>query len=125
MASSREGAGALRFTRPTQQIVLMMIILALVIAGGVLVWPSVKPVFLSAPALNGTITVVFVVGVVATFFQVIQLFSSVTWIEQLAGGSAANFDRLAHIWGIVPSNTRPQPIAIRLSPVKAAPASPK
>jgi hypothetical protein len=92
MASSREGAGALRFTRPTQQIVLMMIILALVIAGGVLVWPSVKPVFLSAPALNGTIAVVFVVGVAATFFQVIQLFSSVTWIEQLAGGSAANED---------------------------------
>ncbi|MEX3016430.1 biopolymer transporter ExbB [Gymnodinialimonas hymeniacidonis] len=90
MASSREGAGALRFTRPTQQIVLMVIILALVIAGGVLVWPRVQPVFLSAPFLNGTIGVVFIVGVFATFFQVIQLFSSVAWIEQLAGGGAAS-----------------------------------
>jgi hypothetical protein len=85
MASSREGAGALRFTRPTQQIVLMLIILALVIAGGVLVWPRVQPVFLSSPYLNGTIGVVFVVGVFATFFQVIQLFSSVAWIELFAG----------------------------------------
>ncbi|MEJ6391470.1 biopolymer transporter ExbB [Gymnodinialimonas ulvae] len=89
MASSREGAGAPRFTRPTQQIVLMVIILALVVAGGVVVWPSVEPVFLSAPFLNGTIGIVFIVGVFATFFQVIQLFSSVAWIEQLAGGAAA------------------------------------
>lgn len=89
MASSKEGAGALRFTRPTQQIVLMVIILALVVAGGVLVWPRVQPVFLSAPALNATIGVVFVVGVCATFFQVIQLFSSVAHIEQIAGGGQA------------------------------------
>ncbi len=92
MASSREGAGALRFTRPTQQIVLMLIILALVIAGGVLVWPRVQPVFLASPYLNGTIGVVFVVGVCATFFQVIQLFSSVAWIEQVAGGGQADSD---------------------------------
>lgn len=89
MASSREGAGALRFTRPTQQIVLMLIILALVTAGGVLVWPRVQDVFLTSPFLNGTIAVVFVVGVLACFFQVIQLFSSVAWIEQVAGGSQA------------------------------------
>lgn len=89
MASSREGAGAARFTRPTQQIVLMLIILALVVAGGVVVWPRVQDVFLTSPYLNGTIAVVFVVGVFATFFQVIQLFSSVAWIEQLAGGSQA------------------------------------
>lgn len=87
MASSREGAGALRFTRPTQQIVLMLIILALVVAGGILVWPRVQDVFLTSPYLNGTIAIVFVVGVFATFFQVVQLFSSVTWIEQLAEGA--------------------------------------
>ncbi len=86
MASSREGAGALRFTRPTQQIVLMLIILALVSAGGVVVWPRVQDVFLTSPYLNGTIVFVFVVGVCACFFQVIQLFSSVAWIEQVAGG---------------------------------------
>ncbi|WP_461428989.1 biopolymer transporter ExbB [Gymnodinialimonas sp.] len=92
MASSREGAGAARFTRPTQQIVLMLIILALVVTGGVLVWPRVQDVFLTSPYLNGTIGLVFVVGVFATFFQVIQLFSSVAWIEQLAGGAQADAD---------------------------------
>lgn len=92
MASSKEGAGALRFTRPTQQIVLMLVILALVIAGGVLVWPRVQDVFLTSPYLNGTIGVVFVVGVFACFFQVTQLFSSVAWIEQLADGSQADSD---------------------------------
>lgn len=92
MASSREGAEAARFTRPTQQIVLMLIILALVVAGGILVWPRVQDVFLTSPYLNGTIGVVFVVGVCATFFQVIQLFSSVAWIEQLAGGSQTDSD---------------------------------
>ena len=86
MASSREGTGAPRFTRPTQQIVLMILILGLVVAGGWLVWPSVRPVFLTSPYLNGTIAVVFVVGVFATFFQVFQLFSSVAYIEELAGG---------------------------------------
>ena len=92
MASSKEGSGALRFTRPTQQIVLMLVILALVMAGGVLVWPRVQDVFLTSPYLNATIAVVFVVGVFACFFQVTQLFSSVAWIEQVAGGSQAEGD---------------------------------
>ncbi|PWK59484.1 hypothetical protein C7455_10729 [Roseicyclus mahoneyensis] len=74
-----------RITRPTQQIVLMLIICAAVAAGGVLVWPQVQPVFLASPYLNGTIGVVFIVGVLACFFQVFQLFSSVAWIEALAG----------------------------------------
>jgi hypothetical protein len=65
----------------------MLIILAVVVAGGVFVWPQVQPVFLASPFLNGTIAVVFVVGVAACFFQVIQLFSSVAWIEQIAQAS--------------------------------------
>ena len=76
-----------RITRPTQQIVLMILICAAVAAGGVLVWPQVQPVFLASPILNGTIGVVFLVGVLACFFQVSQLFSSVAWIEQIAGGA--------------------------------------
>jgi hypothetical protein len=80
-------AQASRISRPTQQIVLMLIICAAVAAGGVLVWPQVQPVFLASPYLNGTIGVVFVVGVLACFFQVFQLFSSITWIEAMAGGA--------------------------------------
>ncbi|AHM04299.1 MotA/TolQ/ExbB proton channel family protein, probably associated with flagella [Roseibacterium elongatum DSM 19469] len=66
----------------------MLLILGCVIAGGVLVWPRVEPVFLSSPYLNGTIGVVFVIGVFACFWQVFQLFSSVAWIEQVAGAGA-------------------------------------
>ncbi|NKX44235.1 biopolymer transporter ExbB [Roseicyclus persicicus] len=80
-------ARAPRITRPTQQIVLMLIICAAVAAGAVLIWPRVQPVFLSSPFLNGTIGVVFVVGVLACFFQVFQLFSSITWIEAIASGA--------------------------------------
>jgi hypothetical protein len=86
VASRTEGAETLRITRPTRQIVLMLIILACVIAGGVLVWPMVQPVFLSSPYLNGTIGIVFVVGVLACFWQVFQLFSSVAWIEAVGSG---------------------------------------
>jgi hypothetical protein len=89
-SSSNGGSPAPRFTRPTQQIVLMLMIFGVVVAGGVLVWPQVQPVFLASPYLNGTIGVVFLVGVAACFFQVIQLFSSVAWIEQIAGAGAGD-----------------------------------
>jgi len=94
VASRTEGAETVRITRPTRQIVLMLIILACVIAGSVLVWPMVQPVFLSSPYLNGTIGIVFVVGVLACFWQVFQLFSSVAWIETVAsGGGQAAMDK--------------------------------
>jgi hypothetical protein len=86
VASRTEGAETVRITRPTRQIVLMLIILACVIAGGVLVWPSVQPVFLASPYLNGTIGIVFIVGVLACFWQVFQLFSSVAWIDTVGSG---------------------------------------
>ncbi len=78
----------LLFTRPTSQIVVMLVICGLAGGLGALVWPAVQPVFLASPYLNGTIGVVFVVGVLACFFQVIQLFSSVAWIEGVAAGGA-------------------------------------
>lgn len=90
MASRTEGAQAVRITRPTRQIVLMLIILGCVLAGAVVVWPMVQPVFLANPYLNGTIGIVFVVGVLACFWQVFQLFSSVAWIEQTASGRGAD-----------------------------------
>ena len=83
--SGRNRSGAQSsFTRPTRQIFLMMIICGLVAAGGAVVYPMVWPVFLSNPYLNGTIGVVFLVGVMACFWQVLQLFSSVRWIEGAA-----------------------------------------
>lgn len=62
----------------------MVMICAAVAAGSVLIWPQVEPVFLTSPYLNGTIGLVFLVGVFACFLQVFQLFSSVAWIERIA-----------------------------------------
>jgi hypothetical protein len=69
------------FTQPVRQIVLMLIVTALVAAGGYLVFPRVSGVFLANVWLNGFIGIVFVLGVLACFYQVLQLVISVSWIE--------------------------------------------
>ncbi|MFV2051984.1 biopolymer transporter ExbB [Aliiroseovarius sp. YM-037] len=78
------------FSQPVRQIATMLVVLGLVGCGVYLAYPKVSPIFLANPWLNGFIIFVFVIGVFACFFQVIQLVSSVSWIE----GFAAN--RLGH-----------------------------
>lgn len=73
-----------QFTLPYRQIVTMVIVLALVGAGAYFIYPDVAPVFLANPLLNGFIGLVFVIGVLACFWQVFQLVSSVSWIEGFA-----------------------------------------
>lgn len=73
-----------QFTQPVRQIIVMLVILGLVVAGGYFVYPAVASVFLSSPYLNGVIFAVFVVGVLACYWQVLQLISSVSWIESFA-----------------------------------------
>ena len=72
------------FTQPVRQIIVMLLILGLVVAGGYLIYPAVSQVFASSPYLNGVIFTVFVVGVLACFWQVLQLTSSVSWIVSFA-----------------------------------------
>ncbi|MEM1130225.1 MAG: biopolymer transporter ExbB [Pseudomonadota bacterium] len=60
---------------------MMLAVLAAFGAGAYLAYPRVAPVFLASPWLNGTILVVFVIGILACFWQVLQLISSVNWIE--------------------------------------------
>ena len=74
----------LHFTRPYRQILTMLIVLGLVGFGAYLAYPQVAPVFLANPYLNGFIGFVFVIGVFACFWQVLQLISSVIWIEGFA-----------------------------------------
>ncbi|TDT75297.1 hypothetical protein BDE40_2025 [Litoreibacter halocynthiae] len=76
------------FTQPVRQIIVMLIILGLVVAGGYLIYPAVSQVFASNPYLNGVIFTVFVVGVLACFWQVLQLTSSVSWIVSFAQNRA-------------------------------------
>ncbi|MBC6436648.1 MAG: biopolymer transporter ExbB [Rhodobacteraceae bacterium] len=84
MNRSQATSAAPRFTRPLRQILLILVICGLVGFGGALVYPGVAPVFLASPFLNGIIAAVFIVGVAACFWQLLQLFSSVAWIERVA-----------------------------------------
>ncbi|SER72283.1 hypothetical protein SAMN04490244_102286 [Tranquillimonas rosea] len=70
-----------QFTQPVRQITMMLVVLGLVIAGAYVIFPRVAPVFLANPILNGVIAFVFVIGVLACFWQVLQLIQSVSWIE--------------------------------------------
>ena len=83
----------------------MLMICGLVGLGTFFVFPSVAPIFLANMFLNGTIAVVFLVGVLACFWQVVQLFSSISWIEEVASGSTDTLDRppllLAPLEGIL------------------------
>ena len=75
----------LHFSQPVRQVVLMLLVLGLVASGGVLAAPRVLPVFEANPYLNGFILFVFFIGVVACFWQVAQLITSVRWIERFVG----------------------------------------
>jgi len=72
------------FSQPVRQIVMMLIVLGLAVAGGILVFPAVAPIFLASPWLNGFIGIVFLAGVAACFWQVFTLIASVSWIEGFA-----------------------------------------
>ncbi|MEO0391245.1 MAG: biopolymer transporter ExbB, partial [Pseudomonadota bacterium] len=79
-----------QFSRPVRQIILMVLVLGLTAAGSFLALPRVLPVFEANPYLNGFILFVFVIGVLACFWQVVQLMVSVRWIESFAAdGSSA------------------------------------
>ncbi|MGB3555834.1 MAG: biopolymer transporter ExbB [Jannaschia sp.] len=73
-----------QFSQPIRQIVYMLAVLAAVGAGIWVAYPRVAPIFTANPWLNGTIIAVFVLGILACFAQVFQLFSSVSWIEGFA-----------------------------------------
>lgn len=73
-----------QFSQPIRQILIMVIILALALGGSYLAYPAVSSIFLANPYLNGVIVAVFFVGVVACFWQVLTLISSVGWIEGFA-----------------------------------------
>ena len=77
-----------QFSQPVRQISLMLIALALTGAGVFLALPRVLPIFAANPWLNGVIIFVFVIGVLACFYQVTQLIGSVRWIENFAADNA-------------------------------------
>jgi|TARA_B110000908_G_scaffold172293_1_gene238859 hypothetical protein len=79
-----DNAARPQFTQPVRQIALMLTVIVLTTVGAFMALPQVLPVFQANPQLNGFIFFVFLIGVVACFWQVIQLFGSVHWIERFA-----------------------------------------
>ncbi|MEC9311137.1 MAG: biopolymer transporter ExbB, partial [Pseudomonadota bacterium] len=82
-----------QFSQPVRQVILMLIALGLAGFGAFVALPRVLPVFQANPWLNGFILFVFVIGVLACFWQVVQLIGSVRWIESFAGGGSRGEDR--------------------------------
>lgn len=88
IVATRSGAAPVtanpRFSQPVRQILLMLTVLALVLAGGWIAYGRILPIFMANRWLNGLILAVFAVGVLACFWQVGQLVRSVSWIERFA-----------------------------------------
>lgn len=78
-----------QFSQPVRQVTMMLVVLGLVAAGGWLAYGRIYPIFQSNPWLNGTILAVFIIGILACFWQVVQLVKSVSWIEAFAADRSA------------------------------------
>ena len=72
------------FTQPVNQLTTMTVCVILVSIGAWLSYGALMPVFLANIYLNGFIFGVFILGVVACFWQLLTLISSVSWIEGFA-----------------------------------------
>ncbi|MDQ1899096.1 hypothetical protein RAH32_01355 [Paracoccus sp. WLY502] len=82
--SAYAGPSNPHFSQPIRQIVMMVTVLALVLAGGWVAYGRILPIFQANLWLNGVILGVFAIGVLACFWQVGQLIRSVSWIERFA-----------------------------------------
>ena len=82
MAKHTAPGAEIHFTHPVRQVISMALVLGLVAFGASLALPAVRPVFLANPYLNGFIAFVFVIGVLACFWQVWQITGSVRWISR-------------------------------------------
>ena len=74
------------FSQPVRQIFMMLVAVGLFSFGAYVALPRVASVFLANPYLNGMIAFVFLIGVLTCFLQVIQLVTSVNWIEAFIEG---------------------------------------
>ena len=72
------------FSQPIRQIVTMLIVSGLVGFGGWVIHAEVAEIFRTNPLLNGFIGLVFLLGVLTCFWQVLILMQSVSWIEGFA-----------------------------------------
>jgi len=72
------------FTQPVSQFLTMLAVVVAVGLGAYMTFSRVEAFYAANPVLNGVILIVFAIGVLACFWQVAQLVSSVKWIESFA-----------------------------------------
>ncbi|MEM6679574.1 MAG: biopolymer transporter ExbB [Pseudomonadota bacterium] len=77
------------FSPPVRQVPAMVIVLVLVGVAGGLLAQQIQTVFEANPYLNAVIGGVFVVGVIATFWQITQISSAVNWLRDIDQNLAA------------------------------------
>ncbi|MCY3878445.1 MAG: biopolymer transporter ExbB [Rhodobacteraceae bacterium] len=81
MKSGESGQQPL-FALPLRQAVLMLVVVGIVVAGSYMAYGFVEPLFLANRYLNGVILGVFFIGILACFWQVVQIATAVVWIQQ-------------------------------------------
>lgn len=84
-----------QFSQPVRQSLMMLVVLGLVGTGGVFAYARIYPIFLANPWLNGVIAGAFVFGVLACFWQVLQLMKAVSWLESFAADRPGRPDHRA------------------------------
>ena len=84
MTDMRDSEAEPQFSQPVRQITSMLIVLGAVGGGLYLGRVEMAAIFAANPYLNGAIVVLFIIGVLSTFWQVYQLMRSVEWIEGFA-----------------------------------------
>ena len=96
-----------QFSHPVRQITFMLLVVALAGTGFYFAYPKLARVFNENPYLNSFILLVFGIGVIACFAQVITLIYSVNWIEDFAA------DRPGHENSTAPSLLAPLAALLR------------
>lgn len=80
------------FSQPIRQIVTMLLACGLVGMGAWIIHGTVLGIIKTNPLLNGFIMLVFSLGVITCFWQVLILVKSVSWIEAFARHEAGSED---------------------------------
>jgi hypothetical protein len=86
----REPEAEPHFSQPIRQIISMLVALGIVGAIAYIGITTIELIFKANPYLNGLILLVFVLGVLSCFGQVVQLMFSVRWIEEFANQRAGS-----------------------------------
>ena len=72
------------FSQPVRQVAMMLLVLTLVCVGAYLAYGPISSIFFANRWLNGLILLVFVLGVLTCFWQLVEMIRSVSWIEGFA-----------------------------------------